>query len=76
LLLAVLRSLGIILKASREIPHKAVLVNETWVFASGSNTKVCSDCTSQCARKRRPASVLGVLLCMVEHEMNFFLEQV
>jgi hypothetical protein len=33
-----------------------VLVNETWVFASGSNTKVGTNGTSQCARKWRPAS--------------------
>jgi hypothetical protein len=35
-----------------EVPHKVVLLDETWVYANGSESKIWSNETSQSVKKR------------------------
>jgi hypothetical protein len=60
-----------------EIPDQVVILDETQVFANGSNIKIWSDGTSQSAIRGDQHQVQDILLlCMLEHEMDFFLGKV
>jgi hypothetical protein len=39
-----------------EIPHQVVFLDETWVYANGSESKIWSNGTSWAAKKRRPTT--------------------
>jgi hypothetical protein len=39
-----------------EVPHQVVFLDETWVNANGSESKIWSDGTSQSAKKRGPTT--------------------
>jgi hypothetical protein len=39
-----------------EVPHQVVFLDETWVYANGSESKMWSDGTSQSVKKRGPTT--------------------
>jgi hypothetical protein len=45
-----------------EIPHQVVFLDETWVYANGSELKMWSDGTSQSVNKRRLTSTRYIVL--------------
>jgi hypothetical protein len=59
-----------------EIPHQVVFLDESWVFATGSESKICHGGTSQSTKMRGLTTSSGHIIVHAGTLNDFFLGRV